>query len=121
MLPESNLDTGKAERRPFVFADTGIPRLFNDAYALGAQKRRLQVTAAGGARMVDREGVFNVGKRNCLALRKILWKAGVMIQAEDLGGSASRTVRLDMASGAITLGGAGAQELLFAGTARKEV
>ena len=33
------------------------------------------------------------------ALRKILWKAGVMVHAELVGGSVSRTVRLEMKSG----------------------
>jgi len=120
MLPESSIDRDKAAQRPFVFADTGIPRLFKDAYHLGAEKRRLIVTAAGGAQMADTQGVFNVGKRNCLAVRKILWKAGVLLQAEELGGLQSRTVRLDMASGTVTLGAAGTKEILFAGAPRKE-
>lgn len=54
-----------------------------------SQKRRLVIAAAGGAQMMDGQGVFNIGKRNCMALRKILWKAGVMVHAEDLGGLAS--------------------------------
>jgi len=47
--------------------------------------------------------VFNIGKRNCLAVRKILWKAGVMLQSENLGGTDSRTVRLDVATGKVSL------------------
>lgn len=63
---------------------------------------------------MDREGVFNIGKRNYLALRKILWKAGVLVQGEDVGGHLSRTVRLDIASGRFWLRGPGSaeQELL---------
>jgi len=118
MLPESGLDRDKAQRNPFMFADTGIPLLFHGAYELGAQKRRLVVAAAGGAQMMDQQGVFNIGKRNCLAMRKILWKAGVMVHAEDLGGLASRTVRLEVASGRVSLRGAGEreQDLLAAGS-----
>ena len=117
MLPDSDLDRAKAEQRPFMFADTGIPRLFNNAYALGAEKRRLKVAAVGGAQMMDEQGIFNIGKRNCLAMRKMLWKAGVMVHAEDIGGLASRTVRLDVASGRVWLCGAGEkeQELVAAG------
>jgi chemotaxis protein CheD len=110
MLPESGLDRAKAERNPFMFADTGIPRLFHSAYEKGAEKRRLIVTAAGGAQMMDQQGVFNIGKRNCLAMRKIFWKAGVMVHAEDLGGLASRTVRLEVASGRVLLREAGEPE-----------
>jgi chemotaxis protein CheD len=118
MLPESILDPDKAQRNPFIFADTGIPLLFQGAYELGGQKRRLVVAAAGGAQMMDAQGVFNVGKRNCLALRKTLWRAGVVVHAEDLGGLASRTVRLEVASGRVSLRAAGEreQDLLAAGS-----
>jgi two-component system chemotaxis response regulator CheY len=80
LLPESTLDREKAERNPYVFADTGIPRLFKAAYDLGADRRRLVVTAVGGAQMMDKECVLNIGKRNCLAMRKTfgrtaLWSA----------------------------------------------
>lgn len=60
--------------------------------------------------MMDEQKVFNIGRRNYLSMRKILWKAGVMIHAEDVGGMASRTVRLDIASGRVLLRGAGNPE-----------
>jgi chemotaxis protein CheD len=110
MLPESGMDRAKAQRNPFMFADSGIPLLFRSAYELGAEKRRLVVTAAGGARMLDQQEVFNIGKRNYLAMRKIFWKAGVMIHGEAVGGLASRTVRLEIASGRVLLRGAEQQE-----------
>lgn len=103
MLPESSLDATKAQKNPFIFADTGIPLLFRSAYALGAEKKRLVVTVAGGAQMMDSQATFAIGKRNCLALKKILWKAGVMIRSEHLGGIASRTVRLEVKSGKVFL------------------
>jgi len=99
MLPESSLNPDKASQNPFMFADTGIPLLFHAAYDLGAEKRRLVVRAAGGAQVMDESGVFNICKRNNLALRKILWRAGVMIHGEEIGGTASRTVRLEVATG----------------------
>jgi chemotaxis protein CheD len=123
MLPESSLDRVIAQQKPFMFADTGIPLLFHSAYQLGAEKRRLQVAAAGGAQVLDSEGTFNIGKRNHLAMRKILWKAGVMVHAEDVGGTASRTVRLEVASGKVLLRGAGEpeKEMPLAAPARKGV
>lgn len=102
-LPESSLDPAKAERNPYLFADTGIPMLFRTAYQQGADKKRLVVTVAGGAQMIDTNGTFNIGKRNCLAMKKILWKAGVLIKAEHVGGAVSRTVRLDVNSGQVSL------------------
>lgn len=107
MLPESSLNPDKASQNPFMFADTGIPLLFHAAYGLGAEKRRLVVRAAGGAQVMDENGVFNIGKRNHLALRKILWKAGVMIHGEEIGGTTSRTVRLEVATGRFLVHGPG--------------
>jgi chemotaxis protein CheD len=99
MLPESSLDAQKAQSRPYMFADTGIPALFKAAYAVGAEKKRLVVRVVGGAQVLDSQGVFNIGKRNYLACKKILWSAGVLIHAEEVGGSISRTVRLDLSTG----------------------
>src|SRR5580698_4934175 len=123
MLPESAISPAKAGENPYMFADTGIPLLFRRAYEFGAEKRRLVVRVAGGAQVMDREGVFNIGKRNYLALRKILWKAGVLVQAEDVGGTASRTVRLEVGSGRFWLRGPGSAEREMAppGSAAKGV
>jgi chemotaxis protein CheD len=99
MLPESAIDTGKAEQNPFMFADTGIPRLLQQLRASGADLRRTVVRLAGGAQVLDREGVFQIGKRNYLAARRILWKAGVLIGGEAVGGEVSRTTRLEIATG----------------------
>ncbi len=99
MLPESSIDPERARTRPFMFADTGIPELFHAAYAMGAAKSRLSVRLIGGAQVLDPNGVFNIGKRNHLACRKVLWAAGVMVHAEEVGGNISRTVRLDVGTG----------------------
>jgi chemotaxis protein CheD len=110
MLPESAISPAKAGENPYMFADTGIPLLFRRAYEYGAEKRRLVVRVAGGAQVMDSEGIFNIGKRNYLALRKVLWKAGVLVQAEDVGGNVPRTVRLEVGSGRFWLRGAGSAE-----------
>ena len=99
MLPESSIDQQKAKQQPFMFADTGIPALFHAAYAKGAEKRRMVVRVVGGAQVLDPKGVFNIGKRNYLACKKILWAAGLLIHAEEVGGGISRTVRLDVSTG----------------------
>lgn len=103
MLPESSIDENKARERPYMFADTGIPLLFHNAYRLGAVKSRLEVTVLGGAQVMDTGETFNIGKRNHLALRKIFWKAGVLVRHEEVGGTLSRTVRLEVASGRVVL------------------
>jgi chemotaxis protein CheD len=99
MLPEGALDKDKARRTPHMFADTGIPLLITELCAMGAVRSRMVVRLAGGAVVMDEQGIFNIGKRNALAAKKILFKESVMVQAEALGGTVSRTVRLEVASG----------------------
>lgn len=113
LLPESKLDPVKAVHSPFMFADTGIPELFHRVYALGAVKSRLRVVAVGGAQVLASEA-FQIGKRNQLAMKKILWRAGVLLHHEDTGGSDSRTVRLEMATGALYMKTAGGREVQIA-------
>lgn len=103
MLPESALSPEKAKVKPAMFADTGIPALFKAAYELGAQKKRMQVRVAGGSQLLDDNGTFNIGKRNYVMLRKLFWKNGVLIEAEDVGGSVSRTLRMEVATGRVTV------------------
>jgi len=99
MLPDSAIDRDRGRQNPWMFADTAIPMMLERLFARGASKRRLTVRAAGGASMMDQENVFDIGRRNYLAMRKILWKAGVMVHAEAVGGVRSRTVRLEIGSG----------------------
>ncbi len=112
-LPDASLDQRKAAENPCMYADTGLPALLDRCRALGALTSRLRVWLAGGSAVMDERGVFNVGKRNQLAIRKALWKAGLMVHGEDLGGSVSRTVRLDLSDGTfwIRCGGAPEQQL----------
>lgn len=107
MLPDSTIDRDRSRMNPWMFADTGIPMMLESVYARGASKRRLTVRAAGGASMMDRDNFFDIGRRNYLAMRKILWKAGVLLHAEAVGGSRSRTVRLEIATGRFLIQEAG--------------
>ena len=114
MLPDSNLDPLKAQSNPFMFADTGIPQLVEAFRANGAQTRRAVVRLAGGAQVLDSQGVFQIGKRNYLEARRILWKSGILVSAEAVGGEVSRTTRLEIANGRMWIreGGGIEKELL---------
>ena len=68
---------------------------------------------------MDEGGIFNIGKRNYLSTRKILWKAGVLIQAEAVGGTLSRTVRLEVGTGRFLLRSPGEGEQELGSSARK--
>jgi chemotaxis protein CheD len=99
MLPTASINEQKGRQNPWMFADTGVPRLLERVMELGAVKRYLSVRAIGGAQVLDPQGVFAIGKRNYIELKKVLWKAGLMLDGEVVGGTASRTVRLEVGSG----------------------
>lgn len=117
MLPESSMDTAKAERTPYMFADTGVEKLLQKMAILGADKRRLLIRLAGGAQVMNDGGLFSIGKRNYLAVRRTLWKAGTLVQGEAVGGEVSRTVRLEVGTGRFWIreGGAGEREMPMKG------
>jgi chemotaxis protein CheD len=119
MLPDSRTDPERSRRNPYMFADTGIPLLLEQLIARGAVKRRLIVHAVGGAQMMDDQNVFEIGKRNYLATRRLLWKAGLLLHAEAVGGSQSRTLRLEIGSGRVWLMEGGTQKPLLPVAPRK--
>jgi chemotaxis protein CheD len=105
MLPDSAIDVKKRAESPYMFIDTGVPLLFHECYRLGAQKSRMTVRVAGGAtaRLTAQDDYFRIGERNFVALRKLLWKNNVLLEAHDVGGTHSRTMTLNMANGAVSL------------------
>lgn len=102
MLPTA-FDEQKGTEKPAMFGDTGVPLLFRSLYALGAEKDRLIVCAAGGAEVLDDNGHFRVGPRNRTILRKLFWKNNILLSADETGGNISRTVRISLADGNITV------------------
>jgi len=103
MLPVSSVNPEKAKSSPMMFVDTGLPLFFKALYAAGANKERLVVKVAGGAQMRDKNDFFAIGKRNYVTMRKLFWKNGIMIAAEEVGGNVSRTMYLEIGSGQVRL------------------
>jgi len=101
LLPEARLNPERATRQPATFADTGVPLLFQAAYRAGAMKSRLRVHLLGGAAITAGPGGLDVGRRNGLMAKKLLWQNGVMVKGEALGGTDSRTVSLCAADGRV--------------------
>lgn len=101
MLPQSSIDPAKAQAQPAVFVDTGVPLLFLESYKLGAKKERLVVKVAGGActHGDPEKDLFQIGKRNVLMLKKLLWNNNVPLAATDVAGTESRTIFLDLETG----------------------
>lgn len=111
-LPTSTLDKPKAEQAPFMFADTGMAILLKKLIAMGAGKKRMQVKIAGGASMSAGPKGFDIGKRNYLSIRKVLWQHGMFIDTEDIGGQSPRNMYLNMADGSVTVRSVGLEKAL---------
>ena len=103
MLPLSSITPDKAKERPAMFGDTGVPLLFNKMLSLGSKKSDWIIKVVGGASIQDDNKTFEIGKRNYVILRKLLWSAGVAIRAESVGGGLSRTCRLFVGDGRATV------------------
>jgi chemotaxis protein CheD len=99
MLPESDLDSVRGRSEPCLFADTGMALLLRRTAELGASRQRMIVRAAGGAQVMDESGFFNIGKKNKEGLEKALVGAGLRIHGSSIGGTSSRSVRLELATG----------------------
>lgn len=101
MLPHSSMSPENAAANPFMCADTAIPLLLKRVLQLGGRRERLVVTAAGGATVAAvGEDRFEIGLRNCRAMRQILGDLGFQPRAEHTGGDVARTVGLEIDSGA---------------------
>ncbi len=103
MLPLSKINPQKAEANPYMFVDTGVPKLFKSVYDLGAQKSRLIVKAAGCGQPLGNNEMFKIGERNHIVLKKLLWKNNILLESEDIGGTSSRTVTFDLDTGQIVI------------------
>jgi len=112
MLPLSSINPQKAESNPFMFVDTGVPLLFKEIITLGGEKNRMVVKAVGCSQPADKNELFKIGERNYTILRKLLWKNGILLEAEDIGGTISRTVFFEISSGRTVIASSGNERLL---------
>jgi chemotaxis protein CheD len=99
MLPLSKINREKAEVNPSMFVDTGVPVLFKALYNIGGQKNRMIIKAAGCGNPLGKNEMFKIGERNYTVLKKLLWKNNILLETEDVGGAASRTVHFNVANG----------------------
>ena len=96
-LPDSSINPQKVNEIPGYFADIAIPIMLQKLAQYGVNKTSdITVKLIGGANIMDPRGTFNIGKRNVLAIRKLLWKHRLGAIAEDVGGNYSRTVWVEL-------------------------
>jgi chemotaxis protein CheD len=108
VLPESQ---GRGQENPRKFADLAVPEMLSELDALGARRIRLEAILVGGASMfaVASTGL-EVGQRNEAAVLELLMKERIPVVASATGGNRGRTIRVDVASSAVTVREAGSKE-----------
>jgi chemotaxis protein CheD len=100
ILPDSTNANGvDPEKVPLMFADTGVPFFMNAFLEHGASAKSMKLVVAGGAHILDQTGRFNIGQKNLEALKTCLARYSLKIQHEDIGGTCSRTLSLEIGSG----------------------
>jgi chemotaxis protein CheD len=95
----------EAQRSPAMFVESGVAYMLAALRERGARQDRLELRAAGAARLTsgDAEACFGIGRRNVVALKKVLWQHGVLIRAYEVGGAAVRTLSLRIEDGMVEL------------------
>jgi chemotaxis protein CheD len=101
ILPDSTKANGSnSAKTPYMFADTGITVFLKALFEQGAKAENLKVVIAGAAHVMDQTGVFNIGQKNLEALKTCLDDYDIKIHHEASGGTQSRTISLEIGSGA---------------------
>src|SRR5262245_41072610 len=103
LWPDSKLDPTQAQSSPASFADTGLRMLFDQAGTMGAAKGRCKVRLVGGAEIPDRVQADRWAKRNLLAARSALWRSGVFLEGEEVGGTKARRASLSVSNGRVSV------------------
>src|SRR6185295_6306813 len=83
------------------YADRAVPELFQRVYALGATRGNLRIVLAGGASVSDPNNFFQIGRKNYLTVKNLLWRNGYFVAAEAVGGADWRTMRLNIGTGRV--------------------
>ena len=97
-FPDSKANPVQAKDNPWCYADTGVALLISTLRKCGANPQDIEVQAVGGADQREGEEAESFGRSNELAVRKALWRQGVLLKSADLGGEGQRSVWFDPAS-----------------------
>lgn len=100
-FPTSSANPRLAQKRPGLFADTAIPAFFAQIRSHGIQNTHMVIQAVGGAHTGEHRRSLPSGKSNYLMMRKMLWREGVLLDGEDVGGNRIRSLWLETGTGRI--------------------
>jgi chemotaxis protein CheD len=110
LLPQSN-DASKPEK----YAATAIPLLVSRLMKEGARKEFMSAKIAGGASVLNfgsNTSLGQIGNHNVEESRTMLYKLGIPVTAEDVGGSHGRVIDFFLEDGRLKVK-AGRQEKIY--------
>lgn len=101
-LPSTDSFYANDNTRPCYYAVTAVPFLINKICTeFGCLKNELKIGIYGGAKSVRNNDVFKIGQRNIEATIKILSALNLKYDARETGGTYSRSLGMDVATGKI--------------------
>ncbi len=118
-LPLSLDDPEQAKLRPARYVDSGVGLLLDEMQKCGASLSSVAICVAGGAQVTPGEGIFKIAQRNHTVFRKLMWKNGLVVSAEDVGGDRPRTMSVEVGTGNVHLVKDRIKELFLQASVRK--
>lgn len=112
LLPNGNVSPDKARANPHMFVSTGVVDMVKTLLRHGASRERLIIKAAGGAKMMQVNNMFDVGSRNATTLEKLLAHNNMKLAGRDFGGSIPRTMSLQLDTGTVMIKSLGSERVL---------
>lgn len=107
-LPSSSMRQPDVDGHPGRYADTAIPHLLRCMAGQGSSPPAMwSFKLVGGAAVLDPNGTFDIGRRNVIAVRRVLWTTKLRVDAEEVGGSLTRTVQATVAGGRVIVSSPG--------------
>lgn len=101
-LPSPTYNINKAKQG--YYATTGVPLLINKlCKEYGCTKSELEIYIYGGANSINKNDLFNIGKRNIEAVVNILDHMNLNVHKAEVGGIISRTLELNVSTGGIKI------------------
>jgi chemotaxis protein CheD len=99
-LPDSTIDKVHATKCPGYFADTAIPMIIGEMCSIyGCRENDLIINIFGGANSINKNDIFQIGRRNIEAVKDIIESRRMSCNFKDTGGTFSRTVEIYVATG----------------------
>ncbi|MGE5630373.1 MAG: chemotaxis protein CheD [Caulobacteraceae bacterium] len=101
-LPSPDLSSDDGSPGPCYYAITAVPFLINKICSeFGCLKGELIIEIFGGAKSVRDNDVFKIGQKNVETVKRILNDLNLVYNATKTGGTYSRTLEMDVATGKV--------------------